>query len=77
MMIAQTYTSGVPKSLRLNLTHLALFYTASDREIKAMYDELGGLVSYERFVQLFGAYTMAKHSYLFADLIERKISDSF
>ncbi len=77
MMIAQTWSSGIPRPLRQNLTHLALFYTASDREVKGMYDELGGLVSYERFVQLFGAYTMAKHSYLWADLIERKISDSF
>ena len=76
-MIAQTYTSGIPRALRQNLTHMAVFYTASDREVKSMYEELGGLVSFDRFKELFVAYTLSKHSYLWCDLIERQLRDSF
>jgi hypothetical protein len=77
MLIAQTYTSGVPRALRQNLTHLALFRTQSDKEIKNMYEECGGLVSFNHFKDLFQAYTAQKHSYLFIDNIQRTMSDSF
>jgi hypothetical protein len=77
VLIAQTYTSGVPRALRQNLTHLALFRTQSDREIKSMYEECSGLVSYPHFCDIFAAYTQEKHSYLFIDNIKRLMLDSF
>jgi hypothetical protein len=77
ILIAQTYTSGVPRALRQNLTHLALFRTQSDKEIKSMYEECSGLVSFPHFKDIFAAYTQEKHSYLFIDNIRRMMTDSF
>jgi hypothetical protein len=76
-LIAQTYTSGVPRALRQNFTHVALFRTQSEREIKSMYEECGGLVSFPHFKEVFAAYTQNKHSYLFIDNIRRTLEDSF
>lgn len=77
MMLAQTFTSGIPRCLRQNFTHLAVFRTESKRELKSIYDEVGGLVSEPKFNQLFDGYTLAEHSYLFVDFILKKIKDSF
>ena len=76
-MMAQTYTSGIPRALRQNLTHLALFHTESEREIKSVYAECSGQVSFEQFKQLFNHYTHKKHSYLWVDNILRQMGDSF
>jgi hypothetical protein len=77
VLIAQTYTSGVPRALRQNFTHCALFRTQSEREIKSMYEECGGVVSFPHFREVFSAYTQNKHSYLFIDNIRRTLEDSF
>jgi energy-coupling factor transporter ATP-binding protein EcfA2 len=76
-LIAQTYTSGVPRALRQNLTHLALFRTQSEKEIKSMYEECSGVVSFSHFKDVYSAYTQNKHSYLWVDNIKRVLSDSF
>ena len=76
-MMAQTYTSGIPRVLRQNLTHLALFHTESEREIKSMYDECSGQLSFQLFKEIFEHDTRNKHSYMFIDNIPRKTSDSF
>lgn len=77
VLVAQTYTSGVPRALRQNLTHLALFRTASEKEIKSMYEECGGLISFPHFKEMFNVYTANKHSYLFIDNIRRSLDESF
>jgi hypothetical protein len=77
VLIAQTYTSGVPRALRQNLTHLALFKTMSDKEVKSMYEECAGLVSFSHWKDIFNAYTAKKHSYLWVDNIRRELNDSF
>jgi hypothetical protein len=76
-MMAQTYTSGVPRALRQNVTHLALFHTESIREIKSMYDECNGQVSFVAFEHMFNHYTRLKHGYLWVDNIRRQMTDSF
>ena len=77
LMMAQTYTSGIPRALRQNLTHLALFHTESEREIKSMYDECNGQVHFEAFTGLFQHYTKKKHAYLWIDNIKREMTDTF
>lgn len=73
----QTYRGGVPKSIRSNLTHMALFYTASESDRKAMYEEICGQVSWAEFQRLFRLYTEGPHAYLWVDMVNRTLSDSF
>jgi hypothetical protein len=77
VLIAQTYASGVPRALRQNLTHLALFRTQSEKEIKSMYEECAGVVSFNHWKDIFNAYTLKKHSYLWVDNILRELNESF
>ena len=76
-MMAQTYTSGIPRALRQNLTHLALFRTESTREIKSMYEEANGQMSFDLFKEIFQHDTRNKHGYMWIDNILRTTSDSF
>jgi hypothetical protein len=77
LLMCQTYTSGCPRALRQNLTHLALFNTQSDREIKSMYAECNGQVPFEAFKAMFNHYTKKKHAYMWIDNIRRQMLDSF
>jgi hypothetical protein len=71
------FSVSVSKIFRQNFTHCALFNTQSDKEIKSMYDECSGLVSFPHFKDIFAAYTREKHSYLWVDNIRRTLADSF
>lgn len=75
-LVAQN-SRGIPKPLRLNFTHLFIWATQSQKEIQSFYEEAGGIVSYKHFEDIFRAYTMLPHSYLFVDNIRRTLSDSF
>lgn len=77
MMIAQTFTSGIPRCLRQNFTHLAVFRTESRRERKSIYEEVGGMVSEGEFNRLFESYTLGLYSYLWVDFIRKRLSSSF
>lgn len=78
LMLTQTYKSNaVPRALRLNLTHLAVFRTQNKEEIKNIYQEVGSFVSQEQFEQLFTEYTAPKHGYMFVDFINKRITNSF
>jgi hypothetical protein len=74
-IIAQNCT-GIPRVLRMNYTHMAVFATGSDQEIKNYYTDAGSQVSLSHFQDMFKAYTAPKHGYLFVDLIRRQFSDS-
>ena len=76
-MVAQSYRSGIPRVLRLNCTAMALFRTESQAELTAIYEEIGAMVSKEKFMDLFDRYTRDRHSYTWIDLYAKKISDSF
>lgn len=78
MMLTQTYKSNaVPRALRLNLTHLAVFRTENQEEIKNVYMEVGSMISYDRFKELYDRFTLHKHGYMFVDFINKTITDSF
>ena len=77
MLLCQTYTSGVPRALRQNTSHWAFFHTESERELKAIGEELGGVVAYPEFCRRFRWYTAEKHGYMWVDVIRREIMSSF
>ncbi|KAG5177502.1 hypothetical protein JKP88DRAFT_158804 [Tribonema minus] len=76
-MAAQTMKNGVPRSLRTNSTHFMMFKTCSASEMDSLYEEVAGFVSRPEFERLYALYTHGKHGYLFADMIENRLSDSF
>jgi len=69
----QNYTAtggGLPKAIRGNATHLALWKTKNERELKLISEELSGEVSPERFLELYN-YAMDQggdYAMLFVDL---------
>lgn len=76
-MCGQTFTSAIPKAIRLQLTHVAMFRTESSREIKAVYDEVSSFIKYQDFLDIFDETTREKHGYLFCDLVEKTLTGSF
>ena len=76
-MISHSFTSGVPRCLRTNSTHGIYFGTQSERELKSIYEETNGQLSWVHFRELFHHYTARKLGYLFVDNIKRDMCDSF
>lgn len=77
MLIAQTWTSGIPRAMRQQLTHACIFRTESAKEIKAIAEEVSSFIRYEDFLAIFDQLTKDKHSYMFIDLVEKTLTGSF
>jgi hypothetical protein len=77
IFIAAQTSRGVPRGLRLNFTHLFLWRTQSIREKKILYEEVGSMMSEEEFDRKLDLYTALPYSYMFVDLWNKTISDSF
>lgn len=77
IFIAVQTSKGVPRSIRLNLTHVCVFRTHSSQEKKILYEELGAFVPEDEFQRYLDWYTLEPHSYLFIDLIEKRLRNSF
>jgi hypothetical protein len=75
-LAAQT-SRGIPRSLRLNFTHLFLWRTHSIREKKILYEEVGGMMSEHEFERLLDLYTHLPHSYMFVDCIAKTVNNTF
>jgi hypothetical protein len=74
----QTFCGGVPRCLRNgSLTHLAVFATQSTKEQRSIYEECGGLLDWEMFQMIFREYTVQPHSYMWIDLVNKRIEQSF
>ena len=69
--MAQSWT-GVPRVLRLNATHFALFATADKNQLKQIYDAFGNLVTFEKFEAMFKAAIREPHGFLFIDTVPKK-----
>jgi hypothetical protein len=69
--LAQSWT-GVPRVLRLNATHFALFATADRNQLKQIYDAFGNLVTFEQFEAMFKASVAKPHGFLFIDTVPKK-----
>ena len=78
ILIGQTWLSGVPRALRTNSTHIALFRCSSQTDRKAMYSDLcSDLCTYEQFEKLLDAYTAKPFGYMFIDKVTKEIKPSY
>ena len=67
----QNYKStngGLPRTIRNNSTHLAIFRTKDQHELKQICDECSGEVSEDTFYKVYEFATQEPHSFLFIDL---------
>ena len=76
MLIAQTWTSGIPRAMRQQLTHAVIFRTESAKEIKAIAEEVSSFVKYEDFLAMFDEFTKDKHGYMFVNLVQKTLTSS-
>jgi len=73
----QSYTSqssSLPRAIRNNCTHMALFRTKNEKELKLVSEEMAGEVSPSKFMEIYD-YVMDNdnpHSMLFIDLHKKK-----
>jgi tRNA A37 threonylcarbamoyladenosine biosynthesis protein TsaE len=67
---------GIPKVLRMVMSHGAFFATGSEQEIKNYWLDCGSQISLKHFSDLFKAFTATKYGYLFFDRHTRQFSDS-
>ena len=80
VMLTQTYkANAVPRALRLNLTHLAVFKfkTYNKQELRNIYEEVGAMCSEDEFMAAYEAATAEKHGYLWCDFIKRTLGPTF
>ena len=78
ILIGQTWLSGVPRALRTNSTHVAVFRTSSVIDRKAIYNDVcSDLVSYQDFELLLTAYTEQRFSYMFVDKVTKQLKPSY
>jgi hypothetical protein len=68
----------VPRSIRLNCTHWAVWATSSRKEREILFEEVGSaFMNDDQFQHAFDMYTHLPHSYMFIDCISRSIADSW
>jgi hypothetical protein len=68
----------VPRSIRLNATHWAVWQTSSKVERTILYEEVGSaFMPEEAFQRAFELYTHNAHEYIFLDCIKRSVHDSW
>ena len=76
-MALQNYTSlgnGLPKSIRGNATHVAIWRNKNEKELKLMSEELAGEVDKETFMKVYNKVMENpddKHAMLFVDLAKK------
>ena len=73
----QNYTAsggGLPKAIRGNCTHLALWKTKSDKELKQVSEELSGEVSSAKFLEIYNYCMESGEPYpmMFVDMHPKK-----
>ena len=73
----QNYTAsggGLPKAIRGNCTHLALWKTKSDKELKQVSEELSGEVSPQQFLEIYNYCMESGEPYpmMFVDMHPKK-----
>ena len=73
-MCLQNYKtqSGFPRGIRGNLTHLGLFRSKDESELKDVASEMSGEVDEETFMSVYQQATEEEHSFLWVDLHPKK-----
>lgn len=71
----QNYTSnssGLPKSIRGNLTHMLVFRNKNMKELQLIAEEASGEVSVEQFFEIYERAMTDQYSFLFVDFAKKK-----
>ena len=69
--LVQSWT-GLPRVIRLNATHFALYKTGDKRQLFQIYEAFGNIVSFEVFQQLYKQATRNPHDFLFIDTVPKE-----
>lgn len=75
ILIAQNH-KGIPKPMRLNLSHLVVFHTESKKEQESFYSETTQQIPFATFKEILEFDSRKKYGYTFIDNITRTITDS-
>ena len=71
----QNYTSnssGLPKSIRGNLTHMMVFRNKNMKELMLIAEEASGEVSVDQFFDIYERAIQGQHDFLFIDFAKKK-----
>ena len=63
---------GLPRAIRDNLTFICVFKSHDKKSITELSEEVAGVVTAEKFLQLYTFATKEPHDFLFIDLVNRK-----
>ena len=66
IVIAQSF-KGVSRVLRLNATVVCVFKTSDKKELQDIYENVGNLITFEDFIELFKIATAKPHGFLAID----------
>lgn len=77
IMVAQSFRGHIPRALRLNLTHCAIFKTHSKIELQAIFQEVASMVTEQQFLAKYDECTREKHDYLWIDFIRGQLRNSY
>jgi len=63
---------AMPRALRLNATHFAVFKTGDKKQIYQIWEHFGTLVPFQEFMEMYKAATADPHGFLFIDTVPKK-----
>jgi hypothetical protein len=67
LLAAQTFLSGIPKSLRKNIQQYFIWLTRDTTQLEAIYHEVANLVDHDNFMKMYEQTTRDPHSLLTID----------
>ena len=70
-LLAQSWT-GIPRVIRLNTTHYAVYKTGDKTQLKQIYDTFANTIDYDKFESIYKRAVAKKHGFLFIDTIPKK-----
>ena len=70
-LLAQSWT-GIPRVIRLNTTHFAVYITGDKTQLKQIYDTFANTIEYDKFENIYKRAVAKKHGFLFIDTIPKK-----
>mmetsp|Transcript_23091 Transcript_23091/g.29000 ORF Transcript_23091/g.29000 Transcript_23091/m.29000 type:complete len:283 (+) Transcript_23091:91-939(+) len=63
---------GLPRVIRLNATHFALYKTGDKKQLAQIWENFGNLIEFEEFERLYKQATSQPHGFLFIDTVPKR-----
>jgi tRNA A37 threonylcarbamoyladenosine biosynthesis protein TsaE len=70
-MLAQSWT-GIPRAIRLNTTHFAVYKTGDKTQLKQIYDTFANTIEFEQFEKMYKEAVEKPYGFLFIDTVPKK-----